>query len=267
MKKGLLLGAVIFGCMLIMIVLSTQRISVAEESHEGEEVEQTAEEMQVVSQEAVTQENVEPESVEQEPVDEEEEEMEHPGEITFEKPIKAVFDHQIHMDAGNDCDSCHDEIFEMETGAAEATGEFNMAAFRDGKYCGVCHDGDTAFYIYEQCDTCHFPPEETIYFTQPVLAVKFDHKVHVGREKIECEECHKKVFTMKRGRNALNEDFVMSNIYCEGADVKYCGICHNNKRAFADNTRCTVCHIGSREYNKIMAERAGKKADTHKKGH
>jgi len=252
MKRSVLLAFVVFSCLLVASVLAMSRSGVADMAKEDEKVEQTT------SEQAADQELEE---------EEEEEEADHGGVITYEEPVKAIFDHDMHLDSGMECDSCHDELFEEETGAAEASGEFTMAAFKEGKYCGSCHDGDTAFDIYTQCESCHFAPEEPIYFTKPVLAVIFDHKVHVNREEIQCEECHKEVFSMKGGVEELTEEFTMDNIYCEGADVKYCGICHNNKRAFADNTRCTVCHIGVKDYNKIMAQKKGKSVKEEPKGH
>jgi c(7)-type cytochrome triheme protein len=59
------------------------------------------------------------------------------------------------MDAGLDCDSCHDELFEMEAGAAEQNEDFTMATLYEGGYCGACHDGSTAFASDTRCTTCH----------------------------------------------------------------------------------------------------------------
>lgn len=77
--------------------------------------------------------------------------------IIWVKPVKAViFDHKIHtMDAGLDCDSCHDDLFEMEAGVAEENEDFTMATLYEGGYCGSCHDGETAFASDTRCTTCH----------------------------------------------------------------------------------------------------------------
>lgn len=77
--------------------------------------------------------------------------------IVWVKPVKSVvFNHKTHtMDAGLDCASCHDDLFEMASGAAEEKDDFTMAALYPGKYCGFCHDGATAFNSNSRCTTCH----------------------------------------------------------------------------------------------------------------
>jgi c(7)-type cytochrome triheme protein len=77
--------------------------------------------------------------------------------IVWVKPVKSVvFNHKTHtMDAGLECDSCHDEIFQMEAGAAEEAEDFTMASLYSGSYCGACHDGSTAFASDTRCTTCH----------------------------------------------------------------------------------------------------------------
>ena len=77
--------------------------------------------------------------------------------IVWVKPVKSVvFEHKVHtMGAGLDCDSCHDELFEMERGAAEEKEDFTMATLYKGGYCGSCHDGSTAFASNTRCTTCH----------------------------------------------------------------------------------------------------------------
>jgi c(7)-type cytochrome triheme protein len=77
--------------------------------------------------------------------------------VIWDKPVRGViFEHKIHtMEIGLDCDSCHDEIFEMESGAAQENDDFNMEAMYDGLYCGACHDGGDAFAANTRCTTCH----------------------------------------------------------------------------------------------------------------
>lgn len=77
--------------------------------------------------------------------------------IVWTKPVEAVvFEHKTHtMDAGLDCDSCHDDIFVMEAGAAQENEDFTMASLYEGNYCGACHDGSTAFASDTRCTTCH----------------------------------------------------------------------------------------------------------------
>ncbi|MGW8195884.1 MAG: cytochrome c3 family protein [Desulforhopalus sp.] len=77
--------------------------------------------------------------------------------IVWVKPVKAVvFTHKVHtMGAELDCDSCHDDLFEMEAGAAEENEDFTMATIYEGGYCGACHDGETAFASDTRCTACH----------------------------------------------------------------------------------------------------------------
>jgi c(7)-type cytochrome triheme protein len=77
--------------------------------------------------------------------------------IVFIAPVKAViFTHKTHtMDAGLACDSCHDEVFQMESGSTEQNDDFTMQSLYSGKYCGACHDGQTAFASNTRCTTCH----------------------------------------------------------------------------------------------------------------
>ncbi len=77
--------------------------------------------------------------------------------IIWTNPVKSViFWHTTHtMGAELDCDSCHDEIFEMEAGIAEEDENFTMQAMYEGNSCGACHDGDTAFAADTRCTTCH----------------------------------------------------------------------------------------------------------------
>lgn len=89
------------------------------------------------------------------------EDEDHGGKIIFTKSVKAVtFDHKKHIDAGFDCESCHEEPFEYATGTAEESENFNHKAFAEGEYCGACHDGSSAFTSDKKtangkCTLCH----------------------------------------------------------------------------------------------------------------
>jgi c(7)-type cytochrome triheme protein len=89
---------------------------------------------------------------------------EHGGDIIYTVPLKAVlFSHEKHVeDFGMDCDTCHDDIFEMVPSTGEKNkdralfdGKYCMKALNEGKYCGSCHDGSTAFSADSQCARCH----------------------------------------------------------------------------------------------------------------
>ena len=87
-----------------------------------------------------------------------EEEAEYPTEpIIFTQPLKAVlFDHKIHVEeAGLSCEDCHEEVFPMEAGSTQENEDFTMEALYNGKYCGTCHDGESAFASNTRCATCH----------------------------------------------------------------------------------------------------------------
>ena len=78
-------------------------------------------------------------------------------QIFWVKPVKSVvFEHKVHtMQGGLECYSCHDDLFEMEAGAAEENEDFTMETLYEGGYCGACHDGSTAFASNTRCTTCH----------------------------------------------------------------------------------------------------------------
>jgi c(7)-type cytochrome triheme protein len=77
--------------------------------------------------------------------------------IIWTMPVKSVvFEHKVHtMGAELECDSCHDDLFEMEAGVAEENEDFTMATLYEGGYCGSCHDGSTAFASNTRCTACH----------------------------------------------------------------------------------------------------------------
>ena len=191
--------------------------------------------------------------------------------VVWNEPTKATFSHTTHIeDMGLSCGDCHSGTFEMKIGAATEAADFTMAAFKEGKYCGACHNGDDAFDAASQCDSCHFAPTEKIVFNKPVKTVIFDHDIHVGKAQLACESCHKEVFSMREG-SVAGEELVQSDDpaekrkYLEALHSKYCGTCHDSNQAFGYLTRCTVCHIGVKGYDKMHG--GGKKSGGHGGGH
>lgn len=79
------------------------------------------------------------------------------GDIIYEKPVMGViFSHDYHVEEmGFDCESCHDDIFEMESLIAQEDPAFTMQGLEEGLYCGACHDGSTAFASNTRCASCH----------------------------------------------------------------------------------------------------------------
>lgn len=61
-----------------------------------------------------------------------------------------VFPHWFHRIRFR-CKVCHHELgFEMRAGANKIT----MADIIEGKFCGMCHNGEVAWSV-ERCDLCH----------------------------------------------------------------------------------------------------------------
>lgn len=178
--------------------------------------------------------------------------------IVWAKPTTVTFSHKIHtMDSGLTCDACHDELFTMESGAVLATAKMTMASMAEGKFCGSCHDGNTAFATNTKCAACHtdvkeIVPADPIVWSKPVKAVVFFHKTHTADSGLECEACHDDTFAMQKGAAETADNFTMQSLY----DGKYCGKCHDGKTAFASDTRCNSCHIGVRGYNRITGHDA-----------
>ena len=69
-----------------------------------------------------------------------------PGAAAF--PPRALFSHRTHQSFG--CYACHPGIF------PQAAVGFTHAEMQEGKFCGRCHDGRTAFAIPgATCARCH----------------------------------------------------------------------------------------------------------------
>lgn len=61
-----------------------------------------------------------------------------------------IFPHWFHR-IRFQCRVCHQELgFEMRAGSNKVT----MEGIIDGKFCGACHNGETAWSV-DNCDLCH----------------------------------------------------------------------------------------------------------------
>jgi c(7)-type cytochrome triheme protein len=75
--------------------------------------------------------------------------------------------------------------------------------------------------------------------TKPLDPVPFSHKFHVTEKKLQCPECHTKVFQMKS--KAASPEMTMTKLNAG----EFCGKCHDGKKAFATKEAkdCARCHI------------------------
>lgn len=76
----------------------------------------------------------------------------HAGDILYknEDAGNVIFPHATHLENFS-CDDCHPDLFRAKRGANKAT----MEDMESGKSCGACHDGDGAFSVAEDCESCH----------------------------------------------------------------------------------------------------------------
>jgi len=75
--------------------------------------------------------------------------------------------------------------------------------------------------------------------TKPLDPVLFSHKFHVTEKKLQCPDCHTKIFQMKKMADPAQMKMAKLN---EGES---CGKCHDGKKAFAtkDTKACVRCHV------------------------
>ncbi len=173
----------------------------------------------------------------------------------FEKggPLgRVTFSHQHHK--MYQCIDCHPKVFQMEKGASGGGKPLSMREMMDAKFCGKCHDGQTAFSIITgkdcgkchkfhpttNCTKCHEPHKLTFEKAGPLGKVIFSHQDHMMNQ---CVDCHPKVFKMERPGSG--EALSMR----EMRDEKYCGKCHDGKKAFSIRSEkdCARCHVPPKE--------------------
>lgn len=74
---------------------------------------------------------------------------------------------------------------------------------------------------------------KTVEWNTSMGKVVFKGDDHAGKG-LKCNECHSKIFKMKKGSTV----FKMADINAG----KFCGECHNGKRAFKPAGNCAKCH-------------------------
>jgi len=89
-----------------------------------------------------------------------------------------------------------------------------------------------------------------IVYSKPVKSVLFSHKNHAAMG-LDCNACHEKIFQMEALSAQNKPDFTMKGL----SDKKYCGTCHaKDGMAFASDTQCARCHIGTKGFNKASKQ-------------
>ncbi len=87
-----------------------------------------------------------------------------PDPIVYEmgesSPGAVTFSHENHVDpSAPQCKTCHSGLFKMRPEKAGALGSIQMDLLYEKKQCGVCHDGEQAFNVEDNCEVCHVAAE------------------------------------------------------------------------------------------------------------
>jgi len=151
-------------------------------------------------------------------------------EIRTDATGVVVFNHDNHFEAlgSKKCTACHNAIFNRKM---SKNPDFTMAEMEQGKACGACHNGDTAFDVKSDCATCH-PTRDITFKVADVGPVVFSHEVHTGM--FGCGECHPGLFIPGPGNPAAT--------MAEMAKGVSCGACHDGSSAFSVEENCDTCH-------------------------
>lgn len=136
---------------------------------------------------------------------------------------KVVFKHSKHLGMFT-CTDCHDALFKTD----RTNPHVSMAQMQQGKSCGGCHDGKSAFSVAGDCVKCHTVGEIPL-----AGGSVFSHSAHLDMS-FPCSECHNKIFTP--GPNRVGHTMLDMD------SGKSCGACHNGKTAFSSKGDCQKCH-------------------------
>ncbi len=143
---------------------------------------------------------------------------------------KVEFSHYTHLEMesiGNNCPTCHNNIFHIVTKKNPA---YTMTDMEEGKACGFCHNGEQAFSVKGDCTTCH--AGDIVFVDKDAGDVTFPHTVHI--EAFGCDECHPDLFKPEKGANKMTMEAMEKG--------EYCGACHDGSAAFGVAEDCESCH-------------------------
>lgn len=154
----------------------------------------------------------------------------HSGDVTWENDNIGItrFSHSIHLDMEYSCDKCHPDLFKAKKNGQK----MSMDAMGKGKYCGVCHDGDTAFSVKEECTSCH--AGNLKWENKDAGETRFSHSAHLEKD-FFCDQCHPVLFKPKHKGQEMTMDAM--------SEGKFCGACHDGGSAFSVEEDCESCHI------------------------
>jgi c(7)-type cytochrome triheme protein len=139
------------------------------------------------------------------------------------------FPHSFHAEQFN-CKECHPDIFKAEQGANPST----MKDMEEGRTCGACHDGSTAFSVTGNCTTCHTMAEDIIFRIKDKNAgeIAFPHTVHV--DKLSWLECQPEVSEAESTAKRTTMQKLEKGETCKA--------CHDGAGGFGVAGQCDTCH-------------------------
>lgn len=143
------------------------------------------------------------------------------------KAFEARFSHVEHLKLFK-CNECHSDLF---IGGVRSI-RYSMPQMEQGKSCGACHDGKTAFGVTANCEKCHqsTPPDRN-FIIKDAGVVPFSHAKH--RSLYACGQCHNGIVAS----GVASKRFTMADM----EKGKSCGACHDGKTAFSVKS-CSKCH-------------------------
>ena len=167
----------------------------------------------------------------------------------------ARFDHQRHVElAGNDCRSCHNQVFPLTRGLLNYADNLHKTAEANQTSCGACHrPAGTAFESEGNCLQCHVDPtaraagsamglQRSLVYGNRLGDVIFNHDQHIVDAENSCVACHNTAFRMDQvGLAEYSRDYHRS----AEASGSSCASCHRpGGSAFGALNNCTRCHVG-----------------------